>query len=252
MKFDPSVSNKQNNSEGKLYGVGVGPGDPELLTFKAARVISKVDVVFASAQERTGRSLALEIASQHVPCGAEVVKLFFPHTFEGVESGDSHRSNAEKVLEVLGRPASAAFLTVGDPMTYSTFTYLLAALKKMAPKTSVEVVPGITSFAAAAAQALTPLVEGDESLSLVSGVRGVERVREALGFSENIVVMKPYRRTVELCDLLMSKNLEQSTIYSSECSQESGSTSWGLSAAREKPHRYMSLFLVKGANRGSR
>jgi len=248
MKQEPY--NSENKPLGKLYGVGVGPGDPELVTFKAAKIISQVDVIFASAQKRSGRSLALEIASRFIPEGAEVDKLYFPHTFEGVENGLSHRVNAEKVLEVLGRPASAAFLTVGDPMTYSTFTYLLSAVLKFCPETPVEVVPGVTSFAAAAAAATTPLVEGNESLALVSGVRGTERVEEALGFSENIVILKPYRRTDELCDLLASRNLEESTIFSSECSRESAATSRGLSDARKKPHRYMSLFLVKNRTKG--
>ena len=130
---------------GTLYGIGVGPGDPELLTLKAARLLATVDVVFVSSQERSGKSLAGEIAAPHLPPGREVVPLTFSHTFRGVEERSAHREAARRVLDVLRRPASAAFLTLGDPMTYSTFTYVLEALRELEPAAPVEVVPGITS-----------------------------------------------------------------------------------------------------------
>jgi precorrin-2/cobalt-factor-2 C20-methyltransferase len=232
---------------GTLYGLGVGPGDPELLTLKAARILGEVDVVFTSAQASTGKSLALEVARPHLRKSQEIVPVFFSHTFEGAASREAHRANAVRVLEVLSRPASAAFLTLGDPMTYSTFTYLLAALRAQEPGVPVAVVPGITSFAAAAAAAQIPLTEGNETLAVVSGARGPERVESALGLAENVVILKSYRHAEEICQLLDARGLADSTIYSIACSRPEGFTVQGLDAVPRDANPYMSLFVVKGA-----
>ncbi len=233
------------NPLGTLYGVGVGPGDPELLTLKAARILREVDVVFASAQMRSGKSLALEIASPHLPPGCEVVHLSFSHTFESVEDRHVHRENAGRVVEVLRRPASAAFLTLGDPMTYSTFIYLLEAVREAEPSVQAEVVPGITSYSAAAAAALEPLAEGDETLSIVSAAQGTARLEEALGASENVVVMKAYRKASKVCDVLEAQGLAEGTTFTTECSREGAILLRDLDAVRRLPNRYMSLFLIK-------
>jgi len=239
---------------GTLYGLGVGPGDPELLTLKAARILGEVDVVFTSAQANTGKSLALEIARPHLRGSQQIVPIPFSHTFEGVANGEAHRANAVRVLEVLRRPASAAFLTLGDPMTYSTFTYLLAALRAEQPDVPIEVVPGITSFAAAAAAAQIPLTEGDETLAVVSAARGAERVEKALGLAENVVVLKSYRHAEEVCRLLEARGLAASTIYSVACSRPEGFTVQGLDAVPRDANPYMSLFVVKrgGPSAGTR
>jgi precorrin-2/cobalt-factor-2 C20-methyltransferase len=231
-----------------FYGLGVGPGDPELLTLKACRVLREVDVVFTSAQERSGRSLALEIASPHLAPGREVLPLSFSHTFEGVEDGRAHRENAARVLDVLRRPASAAFLTLGDPMTYSTFTYLLSALRDLEPAVPVEVVPGITSYSTAAAAALTPLAEGNESLAVVSAAQGTGALGVALDAAENVVIMKSYRRAGEVCDLLEARGLGRRTVFAAECSRPEALVVRDLAAVRTMPRRYMSLFLVKRGN----
>ncbi|GAB4255940.1 MAG: precorrin-2 C(20)-methyltransferase [Deferrisomatales bacterium] len=238
-------------SIGTFYGIGVGPGDPELLTLKAVRVLREVDVVFTSAQERTGKSLALDAARPHLPEGCSVMPLSFAHTFEGVASGEAHRRNARAVLEVLRRPASAAFLTVGDPMTYSTFTYLLAAVRELEPGTPVAVVPGVTSFCAAAASAVEPLVEGDESLAVVSASRGTAHLRDALDVADTVVVMKAYRHMDEVCALVEQRGLQESATFSAECTRPEEVTVRGLEAIRRLPPRYMSLFLIRN-RRGDR
>lgn len=233
------------NPIGTLYGIGVGPGDPELLTLKAARLLGTVDVVFVSSQERSGKSLAGEIAAPHLPAGRQVVPLPFSHTFRGVEERSAHREAARRVLDVLQRPASAAFLTLGDPMTYSTFTYVLEALRELEPRVPVEVVPGITSYSAAAAAALVPLAEGDENLCIVSAAQGADRVARALEGSDNVVVMKSFRNKDDVCDVLDARGLAGSTVFAADCSRDEGVLLRDLDEVRALPRRYMSLFLVK-------
>jgi len=230
---------------GTFFGVGVGPGDPELLTLKAVRVLREVDVIFAAGHERNGKSLALEIAGPHLPDGAKVEILSFPHTFDSVDGREAHFEAAGRILDVLRRPASAAFLTLGDPMTYSTFTYVHDALRELESAAPVKAVPGVTSFAAAAAASLTPLAEGDETLSIIGASRSTAALEAALAHADNIVIMKPYRQTARVCDLLREAGLGNRTLFCTECSRPGERISRGLDEARKATGRYMSLFLVR-------
>ncbi len=235
---------------GTLYGVGVGPGDPELITLRAARVLREAAVVFAPTQARSGRSVALEIAQPHIPRDAEVVPLTFAHTFDGIESRDAHRQAAREIVAVLRRPASAALLTLGDPMTYSTFTYVLDAVRELAPAAPVVVVPGITSYAAAAAEALEPLAEGDGSFAVVSASRELAPVERALEAADRVVVMKPYRNSRAVCDLLDRRGLGDDTVFAADVSTPGARSVRGTAAARKLGARYLSLFLVRARRTG--
>ncbi len=229
-----------------LYGIGVGPGDPDLLTVKAVKTLAEVDVIFAAGNERNVSSLALEIAGPHLPDAAKTVALHFPHTFDSVDGRSPHREAAQTILTVLKEGKSAAFLTLGDPMTFSTFTYVLEAVRELEPTVAVKVVPGITSFAAAAAATVTPLTEGEETLTVIGAARGgVGAIEEALERSDSVVIMKPFRQTAEVCDLLEAKGLSESTWYCTECSRPTEKLSRGTEVARTGEGRYMSLFLVR-------
>ena len=156
---------------GHLYGIGVGPGDPELLTMKAARILGCVDLILAASSTKNEGSLALDIARPHLSPGAEIISLGFPMTRSGDALRAAWEENARLVLAELEKGRDAAFLTLGDPMLYSTFAYLLRTLRGLAPDQSVTVVPGITSFQAAAAATETVLAEGSENLLVLPGIR---------------------------------------------------------------------------------
>lgn len=178
---------------GTLFAIGVGPGDPELLTLKAARLLGSVRVVFTAASPKNDQSHALAIAQAHLRPDALVERLEFPMTRDEVVLQNAWRTAARRVLAELAAGRDAAFLTLGDPMTYSTFGYLSRILREMSPETRIEAVPGVTSYQAAAAAALTPLVEGEESLMIVSGIAGQKRLSQVLGLADNAVVLKAYR-----------------------------------------------------------
>jgi len=156
---------------GIFYGIGVGPGDPELLTVKAERLLEKIDVVFTAASSKNDYSVAFEIAKVYIPNTTEVKRLSFQMTSHAARM-QAIRENARKVLQVLRKGENAVFLTLGDPMTYSTFTYIAKALKELEPDITIRSIPGITSYQAAASRLLVPLAEGEESLLVVSGAQG--------------------------------------------------------------------------------
>ena len=144
-----------------IYGIGIGPGDKELLTLKAYRLIRTCDYVFIP--ESRGESLAGAIAHEYIK-DKKVIELSFPMK----ENNQlRYRHAAETINEILGEDEAGVFLTLGDPMTYSTFIYLMKELSDM--KIAVEAVPGITSFNAAASVLGLPIALRDESFYLADG-----------------------------------------------------------------------------------
>ncbi|WP_147822105.1 precorrin-2 C(20)-methyltransferase [Salidesulfovibrio onnuriiensis] len=229
---------------GKLYGIGVGPGDPDLLTIKAAKVLGQVDVVFAAASTKNDYSTALGIARPHMREDVEVRKLGFPMTKDKTELQAAWDRNAEEVAEVLRSGRQAAFLTLGDSLTYSTYGYLLNTLKRLDPTLPCEAVPGITSYQAAAARVGFILAESEESLVVSSGVCSPERLEQLLDVADNAVIMKTYKNFTDIRDSLEKLRLSEKTVLVSRLGMEGESILHDIRDAPEKPH-YFSLALVR-------
>jgi len=191
-----------NEKIGKLYGIGVGPGDPDLLTLKAVKVLQQVSVVFTASSSKNDYSLALEIARPHIPADARVHPLAFPMTRDITAKKAAWAANADIVSDYLQQGRDAAFLTLGDSLTFSTFGYLLRQIGDRYPDIQVETVPGITSYQASAAALNMPLVEGEESLLVLSGAEGGDRLREQIFKPDNVVFMKAYRNVPSICEAL--------------------------------------------------
>lgn len=163
---------------GVLYGLGVGPGDPELITLKAARILNSADVVYAAASTKNSYSLAVGIARPHIPDLTSIKMLHFPMTSDQQVKEKAWEKNALTLIDELKKGKTVAFLTLGDSMIYSTYGYVLQHVQKLAPQIPVISVPGISAYQAAAACLNAPLVEGEESLLVVSGVRGANTFRK--------------------------------------------------------------------------
>jgi len=164
---------------GILYGVGVGPGDPGLLTLKAVAVLGAADVIYAAASTKNDYSVSLSVARPHLREGAAVRTLAFPMTRDEAALAAAWEKNARIVLADMEAGLGVAFLTLGDPMTYSTFGYLLATVQRLAPGARVEIVPGVTSYAAAAALSGRVLAQREETLAIVSGAAGGDALRRS-------------------------------------------------------------------------
>lgn len=189
---------------GTLYGVGVGPGDPELLTLQALKVLRQVPIIFAASSPKNGYSLALNTVEGYLPVETEVVRLPFPMTRDEATLQKAWQANAGLVRAVLEQGRDAAFITIGDPLTYSTYGYLLTTLREAGCDFAAVTVPGITAYHAAAAKLNLPLVESNQSLVVVSGVGEPGAIRRLSEFSDNIVIMKAYRRFDDIIDTVES------------------------------------------------
>lgn len=149
-----------------LYGLGVGPGAPDLLTLRAADILRRVPVVVGPRPRNGEDSLAARIAKPHLAAHSRLEELTFPMVRDPVALRLAWTDAARRILTWL-ESGDVAFLTLGDASLYSTWTYLRAAILDLDPGQNVETVPGITSFAACAARTERALAEGDQALIVV-------------------------------------------------------------------------------------
>ena len=187
-----------------LYGIGVGPGDKELLTVKAVRAIENSDVVIAPSALEGGESIALETAKEYIKEGTEVVIKHFP-------MGKKNRVEKAKeayefIEEKLNEGKNVSFLTIGDPYVYSTYIHMLKGFH-------VETVPGITSFCAAASLVDRTLVVGDNPLMILPATR-VKDIKD----EKYVVIMKVYKHEETVVDLLEEKGFDY--VYVSRAGRE--------------------------------
>ena len=234
---------------GTLYGIGVGPGDPELITLKALKVLQRVPHIFASCSTKNTYSLALSIVRCHLS-GAGIEPLPFPMTKDPEELASAWEQNARRVLEVLATGSDAAFVTLGDPLTYSTFGYLLKTLKRLNPEVPIVTIPGITSYSAAAALTHIPLTEGEESFYLVSGALGAAQLKEVIDKTDNIVILKTYRYFNEIYRVLEDLDLLDRTTCISRCGLEGEAIVENLRDLKGRELPYLSMVIIKKKGKG--
>ncbi len=186
---------------GKIYGVGVGPGDPELMTLKAVRLIEEADVLAIPSRNRES-CVAYKIAAGAVKglSEKEILPVVFPMTKDEAVLKKSHEQGARVVSELLDQGKMVVFLTLGDPTVYSTYLYLHKRLAFMGYE--AEIVSGVPSFCAAAAKLSISLGEGAESIHILPGSYPVE---EGLTLSGTKVLMKSGKQLKRVKQLLLSR-----------------------------------------------
>ncbi len=230
-------------NQGKLFGVGVGPGDPELITVKAVRVIKEADIIFTAASTKNTYSLAVEIASPYVSSSVTIKTLSFPMTKDEKEVEAAWISNAKEIAAALKEGKKAVFLTLGDPTTYSTFGYILKKMKCIMPDASIETIPGITSFHAASARLNRILVEGEESLLITSGAYGGDRIRQA-GDVENVAIVKAYKNIKDINKALKETGLNKRSAAVSKCGRKNEELIKDIESLEQREPDYWTLILA--------
>ena len=183
---------------GKLYGLGIGPGDPELLTLKAVRLIKESDVVFVPGIEPKD-TVAYQITVQAVPqlCEKCIIGIPMPMTKDLSLLEETHQKGAEKVAQYIREGKVGVFLTLGDPTVYSTYIYIH---KKILEKgLDAEIVSGIPSFCAVAAKMGISLTEKSEELHVIPAVYQIE---EGMKMNGTKVFMKVGKRSGKLREIL--------------------------------------------------
>jgi precorrin-2 C20-methyltransferase / precorrin-3B C17-methyltransferase len=236
---------------GHLYGVGVGPGDPELMTVKAQRIVAAADVI-AYPNARHGRSVARSIAAAYLRGDQIEVALEYPVTTEqtdhpgGYEAALSefYDACAEQLAEHLDAGRDVAVLCEGDPFFYGSYMYLH---ERLAPRYPATVVPGVASFSAAAAAAGTPLVRRDDVLTILPGTLPPDVLAARLRSSDAAVVIKLGRTFPGVSEAMRRAGLVDRAIYAERASSAAERIAPLAEAGDKVP--YMSLVLVPGVER---
>ena len=227
--------------KGKLYGIGIGPGDSELITIKAAKILKQVKVIFSPRSSSEKESIALSIAKPILEEREDykrlmVVEPIFPMT-EDKERLEKHWKEASALIaDYLNKGKDVAFITLGDPSIFSTFSYVQKILRD---EFETVLIPGITSFTACASSINKPLVEKNEILTIIPKID--ERLSSILEYSDSIVLMKTSRNTEELEDLINSKKDEKEIISVENATRKNEKIIKGFS--KDKP--YLSTTIVK-------
>jgi len=233
------------NKKGILYGLGVGPGDPELITLKAARVLNSVDIVFAAKKKKNSYSLAISIAKPHIPDLTPIRMLRFPMTRDRKETQKAWKDHALTIIKELEQGYNVAFITLGDPMTYSTYGYILKTIQTLAPHQPVISIPGITSYQASAACLNTPLVEGEESLLITSGAMGGKRFRQLSVKPETVVFLKAYRNVKDITSALDEANRLENSVGVTNCGLPDQEIIRNIKELDNRPPEYWTIIIAR-------
>jgi len=214
--------------KGKFYGIGVGVGDPENITVKATKKLHEVDVIVLPEAKSGEGSTAFNIVKEYLKPGVEQMFLEFP-MIKDVEARKVFRkNNADKISEELEKGKNVAFLTIGDPMTYSTYTYVL---EHIADDVEVETIAGITSFNSIAARLNVPLMIGDEDI-----YKEIEN-------NDNLVLMKISRNFEKIKKAIIETGNKENAVIVSDCGKDNEVVYWDIESVEEVP--YFSTMILK-------
>lgn len=226
----------------KFYGVGTGPGASDLLTIRGKRIIETVDCLYTPEPKKGGKSLALQIVSPYLKEGLTIKQRHFPMVNDWDEKRNAWNEIAEEIISDVKKGLNVAFVTLGDPMVYSTYSYLL---ERMINQIETETVPGISSFCQISNSLQIPLVIDEESYAVLPAMADEEVIRTALEQLSTVVLMKVSIALPKVLKLLTELNLLEQTILVSDSSMTSEKIMIGLNELSEQDHlSYFSTMIV--------
>lgn len=231
---------------GKFYGIGVGPGDPDLLTIKAKKILDEVDIILAPETKSGKGSTALNIAHTHLNQDVEIIERRFPMTYDIDVLNKSYDEISNYIKELVDTGKKVAFLTLGDPMVYSTYIYLFKRLK--CKGVEIETIPGITSFCAIASKVGIPLGENEETIAIVPSVyyeKGDEKLESILKNIDNIVFMKASGDIDELIDELEHTGHKEGSVFVSRLGLDDEVIENNIENRRGIKNNYLSTLVAK-------
>ncbi|HSR36848.1 MAG TPA: precorrin-2 C(20)-methyltransferase [Desulfurivibrionaceae bacterium] len=231
---------------GRIAAVGVGPGDPELLTRKAERLIREADVICAPTGAEDATSYALSIVAAFVDRERqEIIPQTFP-MLRGAAALEPHwQKAADEVLQRVDAGKRVVFITIGDPCLYSTFLYLYRIFRRQRPEVPVEIVPGISSINAAAAVARVPLGLADDRLTVIPATGPETEVRAALEAFDTVVLMKVSRVFDRLYAMLRELGLADNAVFVRRVGSPQEEVVTDLASLVGTDLDYLSLLIVR-------
>ncbi|RUM87136.1 MAG: precorrin-2 C(20)-methyltransferase [Thermodesulfatator sp.] len=246
------MNHAETKRSGRLNLVGIGPGDPELVTLKAIRILEDADAIVAPMASARGTSNALETARSVVDLSEkEMVQVHFPmkkvHLSEkkhqDVRAGWDKA--AEQVMKRLSQGMNVAFPTIGDPSLYSTAYYLLATLKQKNPDLEARIIPGISAMSSCSCLVHSPLALGDDLFCVIPATFDDQRIEEALLRFDSITLMKVHSCLARIVAILERTGLLEKAILVERCGLQGERIFPDVRDALNQKIHYFSTILVR-------
>ena len=230
---------------GTLYGVGVGPGDPELITVKAFRIIQESPVIAYPRKRKGSKSYAHRIVEVYIrPEEKEMLGLVFPMTKDQAILDREWNEMVEEVWQKLSEGKDVAFVTEGDPLLYSTFIHMMKLMQELHPEVEMKTVPGISSFNGSASRLGIALADGDDHVAIVPASDDYEAMKKAIEDHDAVVFIK----VAKVIDLMITvlrdlDLLDKASVVTKVTSDEE--VIWKVSELEGVELEYLTLMVVR-------
>lgn len=230
---------------GTLYGVGVGPGDPELLTVKAFRVLKESEVIAYPKKRSRAMSYAHQIVNTYInEQEKEMLGLVFPMTKDRSILEREWSNAVEKIWKKLSEGKDVAFVTEGDPFLYSTFIHMMRLVKERHPEVEIQAIPGISSINGAASRLGIPLADGDECIAIVPARDDYDEMKRMIQENDCVVFMK----VAKVMDLMLSilrelDLIDKASVVTKVTSKEE--IIWNVEELNDVDLEYLTLMVVR-------
>lgn len=230
---------------GTLYGLGVGPGDPELITVKAFRVIQESPVIAYPRKRKGSKSYAHRIVEVYIrPEEKEMLGLVFPMTKDQAILDREWNETVEKVWQKLNEGKDVAFVTEGDPLLYSTFIHMMKLMQELHPEVGIKTVPGISSFNGSASRLGIALADGDDHVAIVPARDDYEAMKKAIEDHDAVVFIKVAKVIDLMITVLKDLNLlDKASVVTKVTSEEE--VIWNMSELEGAELEYLTLMVVR-------
>jgi precorrin-2/cobalt-factor-2 C20-methyltransferase len=233
------------NMIGTLYGLGVGPGDPELITVKAFRKLKESPVIAYPKKQKGSKSYAQKIIDVYFSANEkDMLGLVFPMTKDPAILEKKWTETVERVWEKLEEGKDVAFVTEGDPMLYSTFIHMMRLMQERHPEVPIQVIPGISSINGAASRLGIPLADGDEHVAIVPAREDYETMKKVLVENDCVIFIKVAKVIDFMVGLLKELDLlEKASVVTKVTSDEE--IIWKASELEGADLQYLTLMVVR-------
>ena len=228
---------------GTFYGIGVGPGDPELLTVKAINALKKIDVLIAPKTEKKSDSVALSIAEPYLKSSVEIIFQTFPMIKDFAEEKEIFTRNTLEIFKILRTGKNVGFATLGDPMFYSTYIYIFRLLESY--HVEIVTIPGVPAFLAIAAHLGRPLAFGNDILTIIPATAELDAIKNALDRADATVIMKVYKNFPEVVEELKLRGMIDEAVLVSRCGLDDEKIITDIGSHKKEQLNYLSTILTR-------
>lgn len=239
-----------NKTYGKLIGASLGPGDPELITRRSWAVLQSSARWIYPVKKAAEASYALSIVERGgLPVPADAVPLVFPMTRDAEFLAKAWLRAAEQTVKLLSEGRDLVFLVEGDASTFATFGHLARIARELVPQIEVETIPGVSSFAAAAAAAGIPLAEEDETLAIIPAAYGTGVIDHMLDEFDTLILLKVKPMLDEVLELLKKRDLLATSCFIEKVGSPEERIVRDIASLQGETVNYLSLLLVQNPKR---